>query len=50
MGEHDALFFFLDGLQGRANIELKRGRVQDLTKVIVAAKSLMEFKRKSSKG
>jgi len=49
MGEQDALFFFLDGLCGWAKMELKRCGVQDIVSVITVAKTLVEFKRESSK-
>jgi len=50
MGEQDALFCFLDGLCGWTKMELERRGVQDLASAIVAAESLIEFKRDSSKG
>ena len=48
--EQDALFCFLDGLRSWAKIELERHGVQDLTSVIAAVESLIEFKRESLKG
>jgi len=50
IGEQDALFCFLDGLQGWARMELERRGVQDLASTIAAAESLIELKRDSSKG
>jgi len=50
MGEQDTLFYFLDGLCGWTKLELERRRVQDLAFAIVAAESLVEFKREYSKG
>jgi len=50
MGEQDALFCFLGGLCGWAEMELERRGVQDLASTIAAVESLIEFKRESSKG
>ena len=49
MGKQDAIFCFLDGLQGLTKMELKRPRVQDLAYAIVDAKSLIKFKKESTK-
>lgn len=45
MGEHGALFYFLDGIQGWAKMELKRPEVQAFASAIVATELLTEFKR-----
>ena len=50
MGQNDALFSFLDGLQNWAKMELRRRGVQDLASAIAAAESLTEYRKEFSKG
>ena len=47
MEEQNALFCFLNGLQGWAKMELKRHKMQELASAIASVESLIEFKRES---
>ncbi|GJW95402.1 ATP-binding cassette subfamily C member 8 [Tanacetum coccineum] len=51
LSDQDSLFYFLDGLQGWAKMELERRRVQDLSTAIAHAEALIDFstRRESSK-
>ena len=41
--DKDALFLFMDGLQSRVKLELKRRGVQDLASAIAVAESLIDY-------
>ncbi|GKA21078.1 hypothetical protein Tco_0701067 [Tanacetum coccineum] len=43
LSDQDSLFYFLDGLQGCAKMELEQRGVQDLSMAIAHAKALIEF-------
>ena len=45
LGEREALFSFMDGLKLWAKQELQRRGVQDLTRAMTVAESLVEFKK-----
>nr|GEX75869.1 hypothetical protein [Tanacetum cinerariifolium] len=51
LSDQDSLFYFLDGLQGWAKMELERRGVQDLSTSITHAEAMIDFstKRESSK-
>ncbi|KAI5675744.1 hypothetical protein M9H77_06694 [Catharanthus roseus] len=46
MSDKDSLFFFMDGLQTWAKIELRRRGVQDLAAAIAIAESLIDYSSK----
>ncbi|KAK1430025.1 hypothetical protein QVD17_12474 [Tagetes erecta] len=46
LSDKDSLFYFLDGLQPWAKIELERRNVQDLASAIAIAESLIDHKEK----
>jgi len=49
IGEHDALFCFLNGLEGQAQMELKKHGLKNSASIIATSESLIEFKREFSK-
>ena len=48
LGEKNAIFFFMDGLKLWAKQELQMRGVQDLTKAMTVAESLIQFKKSNS--